>query len=130
MVREEGSLQKGALATIPAERTAYVGFRLQPSVRYLCSPWPVDAIWRANQQPEVAPVDLARGEILLEIRRGGETAVWRRPNPGTFAFRLALVENLAVAAAIAAALSRDPAALRLVFAEGLAVDLDFFPEEA
>jgi hypothetical protein len=135
MVREAASLPTGALAAIPAERMAYVGFRLQPSVRYLSSPWPVDAIWRANQQHEVPSIDLAGGEAHLEIRRAGETVVWRRLDAGSFAFRSALAENLVLAAAITAALSRDPAfdpapALQLVLTEGLAVDVDFVPKEA
>jgi hypothetical protein len=32
--------------------------RLQPSLSYVISPWPIDAIWQANQKSEVPPVDL------------------------------------------------------------------------
>lgn len=133
-VREEPSLQVGALAMIPPERAGYVGFRLQPSVNYLASPWPIDAIWRANQEGEVPPVDLASGGTSLEIRRADEAVVWRRLDPGTFAFRTALADGLGFAAAIAIATQRDLEfdvipALQRMFAEGLAVDFSILPEE-
>ena len=134
-VREAPSREMNALAAIPAERAASVGFRLQPSVSYFASPWPVDAIWQANQQDEVPPVDLASDGTCLEIRRADETVAWRRLDPGTFAFRTALAGGLVLAAAIANATQRDPefdviTALQRVFAEGLAVDFSIFPEEA
>ncbi len=135
IVREAPSLQMTALAAIPADTAASVGFRLQPSVSYFTSPWPVDAIWQANQKSEVPPVDLASGGTSLEIRRADEAAAWRRLDLGTFAFRTALVGGLVLAAAIAVATQKDPkfdaiTALRRVFAEGLAVDFSIRPDEA
>ena len=93
--------------------------------------WPVDAIWQANQQNKVPPVDLALGETRLEIRGTGGGVVWRRLDPASFAFRSALASQ-PLAAAIAAATAADPgfdpgAALRLLLGEGLAVDIDFLP---
>ena len=137
-VREAPSLQMDALAAIPAERAGYVGyvgFRLQPSVSYFASPWPIDAIWRANQEGEVPPVDLAGGRADLEIRHAGKTVAWRRLDPGTFSFRKALADGLVLAAAIANARQRDPefdviTALQRVLSEGLAVDFSILPEEA
>src|SRR6201997_2862916 len=43
-VREAAPLPPQALAAVPADKAAYVALRLQPSVRYLGSPWPIDAI--------------------------------------------------------------------------------------
>ena len=131
--REMLSLPRETLAAVPAGRAAYVRFSLQPSVHYLSSLWPIDAIWHANQQNEVAPLGLATGETRLEIRSSSGSVVWRRLDPGTFAFRSALATE-PFAGAIAAATARDPgfdpaAALQLVFAEGLAVALDFLPED-
>lgn len=134
-VREAPPLEMDALAAIPAERAGYVGFRLQPSVSYFASPWPIDAIWRANQEGEVPPVDLASGGSLLEIRHAGKTVAWRRLDPGTFAFRMGLADGLVLAAAIANATQRHPefdgtVGLHRVFAEGLAVDFSILSEEA
>ena len=133
-VREATPLQAETLAEVPAAKAAYVGFRLQPSLSYFVSPWPIDAIWQANQEDEVPPIDLASGGTSLEIRRVGETVAWRRLDPGSFAFRTALADGLVLAAAMAAATLRDPAfdltaALQRVFADGLAVRFVISPEQ-
>jgi hypothetical protein len=133
-VREAAPLQAETLAEIPARKAAYVAFRLQPSLSYFASPWPIDAIWQANKADEVPPIDLASGGTSLEIRRADEAVVWRRLDPGTFAFRTALADGLVLAAAMAAATLRDPAfdltaALQYVFAEGLAVGFVISPEK-
>jgi hypothetical protein len=133
-VREATRLQAEALAAVPAHEAAYVALRLQPSLSYFASPWPIDAIWQANKQDEVPPIDLTSGGTSLEIRRAGEAVVWRRLDPGTFAFRTALADGLVLAAAMAAATLRDPAfdltaALQHVFAEGLAVGFVISPAQ-
>jgi hypothetical protein len=125
-VREATPLQAETLAVVPAGEAAYVALRLQPSLSYFASPWPIDAIWQANKEDEVPPIDLTSGGANLEIRRTGEAVVWRRTDPGTFAFRTALADGLILAAAMAVATLRDPSfdlttALRYVFAEGLAI---------
>ena len=80
------------------------------------------------------PIDLTSGGTSLEIRRAGEAVAWRRLDPGTFAFRTALADGLVLAAAMSAATLRDPAfdltaALRHVFAEGLAVGFVISPKQ-
>jgi len=125
-VREAAPLPPQALAAVPADKAAYVALRLQPSVRYLASPWPIDAIWQGNQQNDVPAIDLASGGTNLEIRRARDAVAWRRLDPATFAFRTSLADGLALAAALAAAVSQDSAfdlasAVHQVFAEGLAV---------
>jgi hypothetical protein len=125
-VREVTPLRAEMLAAVPAGEAAYVALRLQPSLSYFTSPWPIDAIWQANKEDEVPPIDLTSGGTNLEIRRAGDAVVWRRLDLGTFAFRTALADGLVLAAAMAAATLRDPsfdvtAALQHVFAEGLAV---------
>ena len=132
--REVPPLQTGKLVAIPAEEAAYIALRLQPSLTYFTSPWPIDAIWQANKEHEVPLVDLARGGTRLEIRRAGDAVVWRRVDPGTFAFRTVLADGRVLAAAMSAAALKDPAfdltaALRQVFAEGLAVDFVLAPEQ-
>src|ERR1700747_2728750 len=133
-VREATPLQAQTLAAIPSEDSAYVAFRLQPSLSYFASPWPVDAIWQANKADEVPERDLASGGTSLEIYRSGGAVVWRRLDPGTFAFRTALADGLVLAAAMLAATLKDPAfdlteALRKVFADGLAVGFVLSPAQ-
>ena len=133
-VREVTALQAEALAAIPPGEAAYVALRLQPSLTYLASPWPIDAIWQANQENEVPPIDLARGGTSLQIRRAGEAVAWRRLDPGTFEFRTALADGLVLAAAMAAATLKDPAfdltaAFQHVFNDGLAVAFFVSPEQ-
>ena len=128
-VREAAPLPAEALAAVPPEKAADLALRLQPSVSYFASGWPIDTIWQANQQTDVPTVDLARGGTRIEIRRAGDAAAWRWLDPGTFAFRTAIADGLALAAAAATATAEDAgfdlsAALDRVFAEGLAVAFD------
>src|SRR5271169_5471945 len=68
-VRKATSLQAETLAAIPPGEAAYVAFRLQPSLSYFASPWPIDTIWQANQEDEVPPIDLASGGSTREPSR-------------------------------------------------------------
>ena len=125
-VREAVPLPITALEAITSEKAGCLLLRLQPSVRYFASGWPIDAIWRANQQNEVPAVDLAGGGTCIEFRRAGDAVAWRRLDPGTFAFRTALADGLVLSAAAAAAIVKDSAfdlatALERVFAEGLVI---------
>jgi hypothetical protein len=132
-VREATPLQVQTLAAIAPEDSAYLAFRLQPSLSYFHSPWPIDEIWQANKADEVPEIDLASGGTSLEICRAGGAVVWRRRDPGTFAFRTALADGLVLAAAMSAAILKDPAfdlttALRQIFADRLAVGFVISPE--
>ena len=125
-VREAAPLPPRVLAEVPTDEAAYVALRLQPSLSYVTSPWPIDAIWQANQENEVPLVDLASGGARLEVRRVGDSVGWLRLDPATFTFRTALADGLVLAAAVAAATLQDPAfdlavAVQNIFAEGLAV---------
>lgn len=133
-IREERPLPADALAAVPVEDAAYVALRLQPSVSYVESPWPVDLIWQANREEEVTAVDLAGGGAALEIRRAGGAVIRRRLDRGTFVFRTALADGLVLAAAMEAATLVDAAfdlttALRLIFAEELAFGFVISPEK-
>jgi Putative DNA-binding domain len=133
-LREAAPLPIGALAAAAAGRAACLVLRLQASASYFASCWPIDAIWQANQASEVPAVDLASGATCIEIGRAGDAVTWRRLDPGTFAFRRALAAGLALDAAAATATANDAAfdlaaALKLVFAEGLAIGFGNSPEE-
>ena len=84
---------------------------LHPSVTLLTSPWPVDALWRANQPnaPEPA-VDLQAGDVRLRVWRVGDEVVFRALSTAGFAFHDTQARTHHLADAADAALSADPAA--------------------
>lgn len=99
------------LAAIPAERLDSLRFALHPSAALVASPWPILAIWRANQ-PGCAGedcVDLASGgDRLLVIRRGHDVDL----EPlGAAEYRLlsALASGVRLGAALEAALIEEAA---------------------
>ena len=94
------ALDPGALARLT--------LHLDPSVTLLESPWPVDAIWRANQPGADGAVDLADGAARLEVRRVDDDVVLRAMAPATFAFRAALAAGRTLEDAVERALDADP----------------------
>ena len=115
---------------VAPDLAASLTLTIDPSVTLLCSRYPIDRIWRANQadEPEPAVVDLADGGARLEVRRRGDDVVVRALDPPVFAFRHALARGAALAAAAAEALAVDPAfdlgrALAALFADGLPIAL-------
>lgn len=85
-------LAPAALATIAPEETPRLALRLEPSLGFLASPWPIDRIWKANRPggDDDVVIDLAAGGVHLEIRRHERAVVFRSLDPATFAFRQAL----------------------------------------
>jgi hypothetical protein len=133
-VQDSAPLPPRALAEVPTNAAAYVTLRLQPSLSYVISPWPVDTIWQANQEDEVPSVDRASGGTRLEIRRAGNAVAWLRLDPATFAFRTALADGLVLAAAMTVAAVENPtfdlaAAVQQIFADGLAVAYELSSEQ-
>jgi hypothetical protein len=125
-------LDAGAFAAVASEDCGALIFQLQPSLRYLDSPWPADRIWLANQPGQEGRVDLAEGGCRLEIRRQGEAVVFRRLDEPELALRRAIHLGGALEAAAADALAADPAfdlaqALRRLMAEGAIVDFRRIP---
>jgi hypothetical protein len=102
------ALDPDALRALEPGALARLTLRLEPSVTLLESPWPVDAIWRANQPAADGIVDLDAGAARLEIRRLGDDVVFRAPPPGTFAFRAALAAGGALQDAVEHALDAQP----------------------
>ena len=98
-------LGPAGLAGLAAEDAERLTFRFQPSFGYLCSPWPIAEIWRANRMDDATPtaVDLHSGGVLLEIRRRDGVVEFREVAPATFAFRAALAGGAALGDAIGAA---------------------------
>jgi hypothetical protein len=130
----ETPIEAKHFAGIPVADYPHLVFRLQPSVRFIASPWPIDLIWRASQphvdQTEV--VDLNSGGCRLEIRQWDDGVVFRGLDPAEFDFRVALGEGRPLEAAIGAALDRDrlfdaTVALSRLFSEGLIAGFSLLP---
>lgn len=102
-------LDPAALAA--ADPAAIDGLRLiaHPTVRLVCSRWPVDLVWEANQDGADGAVDLGRGEARIVVLRPRLAVVYRALGPGAFALLRALVKGhpLGDAAAIAAGAEAD-----------------------
>lgn len=116
----------GLAAIAPAD-TPRLALLLHPALGFLASPWPVDAIWRANRPGgDGGGADLAAGAVRLEIGRSGDDVVMRALDAGTFAFRHALAGGAVLEAAAVAALAADPGfdlapALGDLFREGAVI---------
>ena len=98
------------LANIAPDDYDQLTLQPHPAMRLLRSPWPIVAIWNANQPG--AAVD-----IQIDVSRGGENALLTRPlrstgiatvSPGAAAFLQATLERVALGAALASALNADP----------------------
>ena len=78
----------------PVERAALARrarIALHPSITLLRSPWPVDAIWRANQSDAVEDcVDVGSGETRLQVWRAGDDVLFRALSPAAFVLRQAI----------------------------------------
>lgn len=122
-------LSPAALQSVAGGDARNLVFRLDPSLGLLESPWPVDRIWQANQ-PEAdaeAVTDLDCGGAKLEVRRAGETVLFRRLDPATFILRSMLAGGHRLEVATEATLAADPAfafatAFGDLFHDGAVVD--------
>lgn len=65
---DAGALDFTRLAAVPSEDYAALRFRLAPAVRWVCSDYPVLAIWEVNQ-------DSHEGEVSVDLGAGGGAAV-------------------------------------------------------
>jgi hypothetical protein len=103
-------------------------FTLQPSLRLIESPWPIERIWYQNKPSAEGEgaIDLDAGGCRLEIRQLGEDVVFRPLEAGEFALRAELAKGGSLESAVEAGLARDPLfdttdGLRRLIAEGLVV---------
>ena len=105
------AMDPACLADVAAEDMPRLTFAVDPSASYLESPWPVEQIWRANQDEGGAPsdpIDLASGGVRLEVRRAGNVATMRALAAADCALRTALARGGTLEDATAAALDVDP----------------------
>jgi hypothetical protein len=107
---DAGVLTTETARVLPAGTLQSARLALHPSVTLLASPWPVDALCRANQPGGDGVVDLDAGAVELQIWRRGDDVVFRALPPAAFAFRRALADSGTLTAAAAAALDAEPGA--------------------
>ena len=102
-------LDRARLGAASTEDLPRLTFRLDPSVSFIASPWPIDTIWRANQDGAgVEPaVDLDSGGVHLEVRRPGDDVIIRALDAVSYAFHEALHAGHALERAAAVALAID-----------------------
>lgn len=105
---DSGPADLSWLAGIPAERYGELVFELAPACARMDSVWPVDAIWRVNQDAhgEDMEVDFSQGSRVLLRRDQGRAA----PEPlsaAEAAFIDALACGMPLAAAAASALQEE-----------------------
>jgi hypothetical protein len=99
-----------ALRARPSGTLETASLALHPSVTLLESAWPVDAVWRAQQDEADGVVNLDAGGVRLCVWRQGDDVVFRALTPAAFAIRRALAPGGPLAAALEAALALEPAA--------------------
>jgi len=129
------ALAPSSLAGVAAADTPRLVFRLDPSLGFLASPWPVDRIWRVNRPGAQgdAAVDLAAGGVRLEVSRRGPDVVFRALDAASFAFRKAIAGGATLDGAFAAAVAAgEPfdlgAAVADLFRDGAIVAVTLAPE--
>jgi len=104
-------LDRTRLGTVSAEDIPRLTFSLDPSLALLASLWPIDLIWRVNQEPagaEPVVVDLSGGSVHLQVRRLGDDVIIRALDAVSYAFLHALREGQTLERAATAALALDP----------------------
>jgi hypothetical protein len=107
---EARPLDTARLSSLPVETIPHLVLRLDPSVSFVASPWPIDRIWRANQDDASGNdvVDLDGGSVHLEVRTLGDDVVLQALTASRHAFRRMLGEGSVLEHAAQAALAMDP----------------------
>lgn len=107
---EPGAIDLAALAAVPSERHTTLVLELNTSARLVRSPWPLLAIWRANQ-PDADPaatVSLhSSPSRLLVVRRETHIELRELP-PGEFDFLAATARGATLVEAATEAVTADP----------------------
>jgi hypothetical protein len=128
-------LDPARLAMTQPEAMPRLVFRLDPSLSFIASPWPIDRIWRANQDESsgAGVADLHSDGVRLEVRRIGDDVRMRALGAPRYAFRRTLHDGLPLEQAATAALTLDPLLdltleIRQMLEEELAVGFTLYSE--
>ena len=109
---DDAAFDPAALADVPVGLQPALRLALQAAVRFVESPYPVLAIWQANQ-PDIAadapPVRLDQGGVQLLVARRDFDIEFRLLGAAEARWLRALADERPLAAAVAGALDIDPA---------------------
>ena len=109
---DEAAFDAAALARLPEAAQARLRLHLQLATRFVASPFPVLAIWQANQAAagdDVAPVSLDAGALRVLVARRDYEVEFRVLGVAEDHFLRALAEGRTLPAALHAALASDAA---------------------
>lgn len=101
-------LAASRLSEVPSAQQAGLRLALQPSARFVASPYPVLDIWQANQQAEVPPLSLDAGADRLLVVQQALEVEFRRLGTGEDRWLRALAAGRGLAEATADALDAEP----------------------
>lgn len=126
------ALDPQTLSLVPPERMGDITFRLHPSARFLTSPFPLVAIWEANQDgtEDDRVVSLDEGPTQILIVRPTMDVEMRSLSPAAFAFFRSLDNGLTVSQSLEQAGAIDTAfnlevILGLAISDGTLTDAFF-----
>jgi hypothetical protein len=126
---ESAPLATEILTSIEAEQLPAVVLHLQPGLRYLAAPWPVDDLVKLFLS-EAAPerYALEAQNVFLEIRGARGAFEINRLDPGIFAFRKWIAAGQSIGIAAEKAIEADPSfdpgpALAALLADRLAMEI-------
>lgn len=104
------SLDAATLSNLPASVAVELSVALHPACALIRSPFPIDRIWRLNQDDAWAgaTIDLNEGGASLLVHRDGDDVGWLTLDAGAFAFARTLADGRSLRAAAEAALTADP----------------------
>ena len=108
---DEAELDTATLARVPGDAQGRIRLHLQLASRFVASPFPVLAIWQANQagsDDDVEPVSLDDGGVRVLVARTDFEVEFRVLDAGEDRFLRALAEGQPLAAAVPTALATDP----------------------
>jgi hypothetical protein len=100
---DRGPLDPLRLGGLTVEELPHVTFVLHPACRLLRSPYPVHAIWEANQAGRDGRADLGTGGVHLLVRRSGHAVQLEPVGDAEYAMLEACAAGHPLAAALDAA---------------------------
>jgi hypothetical protein len=108
---DEAAFDAATLAALAGEAQARLRLHLQLATRFVASPFPVLAIWQANQASgdNVAPVSLDAGAVRVLVARRDFEVEFRVLGIAEDRFLRALAEGRTLPTALLAALASDAA---------------------
>ncbi|MEO7707278.1 MAG: DNA-binding domain-containing protein [Caldimonas sp.] len=105
---DDGAFDPAVLADVPLANQPSLRLALQPALRFVESPYPVLAIWQANQPDSAASVHLDQGGVQLLVARRDDDIEFRSLGAAEACWLRTLVEERPLAEAVVAALALDP----------------------